>query len=52
MVAKLVLIMIKIFLFVVSDEISVTLKQNYIGTKFLDKSYVVFKLKSFKKLYW
>ena len=46
MVATLVLIIIKIFLFVVSNEISVTLKQNYIDTKFLENSYVVFKLKS------
>ena len=46
MVATLVLIIIKIFLFVVSNEISVALKQNYIDTKFLEKSYVVFKLKS------
>ena len=44
MVATLVLIIIKIFLFVVSTEISVTLKQNYIDTKFLENSYVVFKL--------
>ena len=46
MVATLVLIIIKIFLFVVSNEISVTLKQNYIDTKFLENSYVVFKPKS------
>ena len=46
MVATLVLIIIKIFLFVVSNEISVTLKQNYIDTKFLENSYVFFKLKS------
>ena len=46
MVATLVLIIIKIFLFVVSNEISVTLKQNYIDTTLLENSYVVFKLKS------
>ena len=46
MVATLVLIIIKIFLFVVSNEISVTLKQNYIDTKFLENSYVVLKPKS------
>ena len=46
MVATLVLIIIKIFLFAVSNEISVTLKQNYIDTKFLENSHVVFKLKS------
>ena len=43
MVATLVLIIIKIFLFVVSNEISATLEQNYIDTKFLENSYVVFK---------
>ena len=42
----LVLIIITIFLFVVSNEISVTMKQNYIWHQFLENSYAVFTLQS------
>ena len=41
-----VVVIIKIFLFVMSNETFATLKKVASDTKFLEKSYAVFKLKS------